>query len=273
VKSKDIFPAIFSRHAAAYQQRLDEIMARGEARGRQRVLELLAAKPGMRVLDIACGPGTLSRPIAAQVAPDGEVFGIDLAPGMIELARASGIPNATFEVMDMERLTWPDASFDAGACGHGLQFVPDLVMALREAHRVLRPRARFAASVPLNGGTRRPWIVLDEVADRWLPPAPVAADQQATRATIGDPGAFRDAALQAGFAHAEVEAIDEKVVWQSAEQLVARCMSWWDLASRVEALQPERREAFMEDAITTLRREHPGPIETHGRNHVLFALA
>src|SRR5438067_6180241 len=62
VKSKDLFPAIFSRHAAAYQQRLDEIMARGEARGRQRVLELLAAKPGMRVLDLACGPGTLSRP-------------------------------------------------------------------------------------------------------------------------------------------------------------------------------------------------------------------
>src|SRR2546429_10014594 len=138
---------------------------------------------------------------------------------------------------------------------------------MREAPREQRPRARFAASVPWNGGTRRPWIVLDQVADRWLPPAPVAADQQATRATIGDPGAFRDAALQAGFAHAEVEAIDEKVVWQSAEQLVARCMSWWDLASRVEALQPERRGALMEGAGTTPRRGHPGPIETYGRDH------
>jgi len=53
VKSKELFPAMFSRNAAAYQQRLDGIMARKEARGRQRVIELLDLRPGMRVLDLA----------------------------------------------------------------------------------------------------------------------------------------------------------------------------------------------------------------------------
>lgn len=273
MKSKEMFPAIFSRHAAAYQRRLDDIMARGEARGRQRVIDLLQVKPGMRVLDLACGPGTLSRPLAAHVAPGGEVVGVDLAPGMIELARAAGIPNAAFEVMDIEQLGFPDRSFDAAACGHGLQFVPDLSRALGEVHRVLRPVSRFAASVPLNGGKQRPWMVLDEVVNRWLPPAPVASDQQATRAVVSDPDAFRKAVLAAGFAEAGLEIIEEKVTWQSAEQMVGMCMSWWDLASRVEGLDVERRQAFVDDAVESLRRQHPGTIETTGRNHVVFATA
>ena len=273
MKSKDLFPAIFSRHAAAYQQRLDEIMARGEARGRQRVLDLLRVKPGMRVLDMACGPGTLTRPLAAAVAPGGEVVGIDLAPGMIELARAAGTGNTRFEVMDIEKLEFRDASFDAAACGHGLQFAGDLSRALGEAKRVLRRGSRFAASVPLNSGRQRPWMVLEEVVDRWLPPAPTATDQTATRTVVGDAEAFRAALLAAGFVKATIEVVEERVVWQSAEQLVDRCMSWWDLAARVDALSAEKRQAFVDDAIASVRRDHPGRIETFGRNHVAFAIA
>jgi len=273
VKSKDLFPAVFSRHAGAYQRRLDEIMARGEARGRQLVLDLLDAMPGMRVLDLACGPGTLSKPLAMSVAPGGEVVGVDLAPGMIELARARGMSNARFEVMDIERLSFPDASFDAAACGHGLQFVPELTRALREAHRVLVPGSRFAASVPVQGGTHRPWDALDEVVNRWLPPAPVAVDQSATRSAVNDATAFRDAVLGAGFSSADVQLVEERVVWQSAEQLVDRCMSWWDLASRVDALPAGRRQAFVDDAVASVRRDHPGRIETFGRNHVVLPMA
>jgi ubiquinone/menaquinone biosynthesis C-methylase UbiE len=273
VRSKELFPGMFSRNAAAYQKRLEGIMARGEALGRQRLIELLAPRPGMRVLDLACGPGTLSKPLAALVAPDGEVVGVDLAEGMIALARAAGIRNATFEVMDIEQLAFPNAAFDAAACGHGLQFVPDLSRALGEAHRVLRPGSRFAASVPLGNDNQRPWMVIDEVVDRWLPPAPTASDQEATRSTVAEPDGFRRAALDAGFVEARVEAIEEKVRWESAEQIVGLCMSWWDLAARVERLAEDRREAFRDDAIASLRREHPGPIETVGRNHVLFATA
>ena len=64
-----------------------------------------------------------------------------------------------------------------------------------------------------------------------------------------------------------------KVLWASAEQLVSLCMSWWDLAFRVETLGPGQRRAFIDDAVASLRREHPGPIETSGRNHVLIAVA
>jgi ubiquinone/menaquinone biosynthesis C-methylase UbiE len=104
VKSKELYPPVFSRHALAYQSRLEEIMSRGESLGRLRALELVDARPGMQVIDLACGPGTLSRRLAAMVSPGGEVVGVDLATGMIALARAMAISSARFELMDIEHL-------------------------------------------------------------------------------------------------------------------------------------------------------------------------
>jgi len=271
LKSKDFFPAVFSRHAEAYQRRLEDIMARGEARGRTRVIELAAARPGMRILDLACGPGNLSRRLAAQVAPAGEVIGVDLAPGMIELARASEIPNARFEVMDIEQLAFADATFDGAVCGHGLQFAPDLGLALREARRVLKAGAGLAASVPVSTVQEAVWNLLYTVLDRWLPPRTEVVDQKPTRETVGNRDALRQAALDAGFASADVEVIEEVVLWESAEHLVSMFTGWWDCASRLETVDPSRREGFMQDALATLERDHPGPISTTGRNHVLDA--
>src|ERR1700730_13311247 len=205
MKTKELFPPMFSRHALAYQQRLEEIMSRGESAGRTRAIELIDARPGMRILDLACGPGTLSRRLAAIVSPGGEVLGVDLAPGMIALARSMNIPAARFELMDMEQLPLGDQSFDAALCGHGLQFVSDLPRALGEARRVLRPKGRLVASVPVTGAKDAVWELLDAVIDRWLPPAQEAVDQLPTRATVQNAVAFRQAALDAGFSNSRVE--------------------------------------------------------------------
>lgn len=272
VKAKDLYPSIFSRHAEAYERRLDQVMTTGEARGRLRVIELVDAKPGMRILDMACGPGVLTLRIAPLVEPNGEVLGVDLAPGMIERARMAAVPNARFEIMDIEDLQLADGSFDGAVCGHGLQFVPHLGRALTEARRVLRPGSRFAASVPGGPGQGQTVMrLLDSVVERWLPPAPQADDRAATQAAVGDPDAFRLAAIAAGFATARVEVITETVRWESADQLVALCSGWWVCASRLDGLDPQRRDDFIADALNTLRNEHPGPIETSSGNHVLFA--
>ena len=173
----------------------------------------------------------------------------------------------------MEELTFSDASFDAAVCGHGLQFAPHLDRALREVRRVLRNGSAFAASVPVTPMRESAWALLDKVIDRWLPPAPRAVDQDATRETVGDAAAFSAAALAAGFESARVEVVDERVVWESADQLVSLCTSWWDCAARLDGVDAGRRLRFIEDATETLRREHPGVIETTGCNHVLFAVA
>lgn len=273
MKSKELFPPVFSRHAVAYQRRLEDIMSRGESVGRMRALDLVDARPGMRILDLACGPGTLSRRLADLIAPGGEVVGVDLAPGMIDLARSANIANARFDIMDIEQLSFDNGSFDAAICGHGFQFASDLPRAMSEARRVLRANVRLAASVPAVMHVESVWALLDPIVDRWLPPAPKAIDQVATRETVNDVTAWRQAAFDSGFTSAVVDVLEEKVHWESAEHLVSMFMGWWDCASRLEGIDGKSRQAFIEDAIATLRHHHPGAIETKGKNHVLFAQA
>jgi hypothetical protein len=117
------------------------------------------------------------------------------------------------------------------------------------------------------------WTFLEPVVDRWLGPAPKAVDQKSTREAIADEKKFAQAALDAGFATAGVEVIEETVRWASAEQLVSLFTSWWDCAARMEGVDSDRREKFTDEAIKTLKATHPGAIETTGRNHVLVAIA
>ena len=102
----------------------------------------------MRMLDLACGPGTTSRLLALRASPGGVVIGFDLAPGMVYAARSASTPNVSFAVMDIESVALSDASFDVAVCGHGFQFVPDLARSLAEARRVLRAAGTLSASIP-----------------------------------------------------------------------------------------------------------------------------
>ncbi len=271
MKAKELYPRVFSQYAEAYKRRLDDIMARGEARGRLRMLELAGVQPGMRVLDIACGPGNITRLVAQQVQPGGRAVGVDLATGMIDLVRRNQPPGSEFAVMDMEHLGFGDREFDVVVCGHGLQFAPDLGQALREAARVLQPHRVLAASVPAPSPDDKVWTLIDSVIDRHLPPALEAIDESMTRKTIGDPDRFRAAALAAGFHTATVEVVVEEVVWESARELVSKLLTWWRCATRLDAVDVGLQDQILEEATAAVRREYPGTITTHGRNHVLLA--
>jgi ubiquinone/menaquinone biosynthesis C-methylase UbiE len=116
----------------------------------RRLLDGAGLRPGQHVLDVACGPGIPSLMAAPLVAPDGEVVGIDLAPGMVELAKKkaeeAGLTNATFREADAEDLPFPDDSFDAVLCNHGLVHTTDRMKALREMWRVLKRGGIIAIS-------------------------------------------------------------------------------------------------------------------------------
>jgi SAM-dependent methyltransferase len=275
--AKELYPGTFSRNAAAYKQRLDEVMARGEARGRLAVIEWLDLVPGGRVLDLACGPGTLSYRLARAVAPDGEVVGIDLAPGMIELAQrdAPGDLPLRFELMDLEDLRFPDTCFDAAACGHGFQFVPDLARALREARRVLKPGSRLAASVPIDPGqVNDAQSIFERAVGEDLPPVPKARDQFETRQTVADGRAFASIARQAGFDDARVTRYEEATTWASPRHFIEMAAGWWSMAIRLEGVSPTRRAAILARAAGAIEAQlGPGPLRIAGATNVLQAIA
>jgi SAM-dependent methyltransferase len=104
---------------------------------------LPALVPGMQVLDVGCGPGTITLGLADAVAPGGACTGLDMQPSQIEFARtgaaAAGVENVTFVVGSAYELPFADASLDA-VFSHALfEHLARPEDAAAELHRVLRP--------------------------------------------------------------------------------------------------------------------------------------
>lgn len=114
-------------------------------RQREVTLGQLALRPGERLLDVGCGPGLLAEMAAAAVGPQGEVFGVDLSPSMVALARqrCALLPRVAFEVADAIALPCDGERFDAVTCIQVLEYVADADRALAELKRVLRPGGRL----------------------------------------------------------------------------------------------------------------------------------
>ena len=102
-------------------------------------IKRLDLKPGMTVLDVACGTGNTALPAARTGAT---VTGVDLAPNLVEQARenakAEGL-NIKFDEGDAEALSYDDASFDAVVTMFGAMFAPRPELVAAELKRVCRP--------------------------------------------------------------------------------------------------------------------------------------
>lgn len=111
-------------------------------------VERLRLKPGSAVLDVGCGSGASAIPAAKIVGPQGRVVGVDLAERLLTMAREKAavqkLQNIEFLQADMERLGYPDESFDAVVCVFAIFFIPDMVKQVRELWRMVRPSGQLA---------------------------------------------------------------------------------------------------------------------------------
>jgi ubiquinone/menaquinone biosynthesis C-methylase UbiE len=124
---------------------------------------------GQSVLDVGCGPGTISVDIARLVTP-GSVTGIDLSREVIELARRNTEgtrgANVTFHVGDVYDLQFADSSFDVVYAHQVLQHLSDPIRALREMRRVLT-RGGLVAVRDADYG-KFTWSPTDPRLERWM---------------------------------------------------------------------------------------------------------
>lgn len=119
-----------------------EVMPTFETFARE-ALRLAAPAPGARVVDVACGPGTLTGLASAQ---GWVVDAVDFAPRMIDLLNARGLPNVTARVGDGQALPFADGTFAAAFSIFGLIFFPDPQRGIAELRRLLAPSGRAAIS-------------------------------------------------------------------------------------------------------------------------------
>jgi len=104
------------------------------------MLTAIAEVAPTRVLDVGCGPGDITERIARDITED--VVAVDVAPRMVELARARGIDA---RVGDVQSLSFDDRTFDVALAAWMLFHVPDLARGLAELHRILVPGGRLIA--------------------------------------------------------------------------------------------------------------------------------
>ena len=138
----------WDKAAEAYEAGWTESLADAQAE----LLRVACAKPGENVLDLACGTGLVSLPLAEAVGPTGRVVATDISDNMIDRVRHAAAARGLVQLVafqadaeDLERA--PDNSVDLVTCALGLMYVADPAKAMAEALRVLKPGGRAVFAV------------------------------------------------------------------------------------------------------------------------------
>jgi ubiquinone/menaquinone biosynthesis C-methylase UbiE len=151
-----------SNHTADYDaaaETYDQYYSRHLGQGALELLVKLPVKPGMRLLDAACGTGFFTHALAKKVGPAGQVQAVDLSPGMLDKNRraalVAGLHNIAFTAADVigHMQALPTASLDGVVCGWGICYMDH--QAFRQAaERVVRPGG-FVAVIENRARTLR----------------------------------------------------------------------------------------------------------------------
>lgn len=148
-KEPDEVSAMFDGVARRYDL-LNDLLSLGRTKAWRKVATaIIAAKPGMRILDIAAGTGSSSRPLADAGA---EVISLDFSKGMLDAGRKRH-PDLTFVQGDALALTFKENEFDVTTISFGLRNTSDTSKALQESLRVLKSGGRMVVvefSQPTN---------------------------------------------------------------------------------------------------------------------------
>lgn len=228
----------------------------------ERLVELAAPRPGEHALDIGCGTGLVSMPVARIVGPAGTVVGVDASAGMLrralEARAREGLDNLTYRHLRVDDvLPFGGGLLHLVTFGTSLAYLTDPHAVLRQARRVLRDGGRVAVSV-----RRRSLVTplqeaffgwLQELSEQhWLSvPRP-----ESSRAPLGEPSVIASLLDGAGFVAPRTTTMVTGSQMLSAAAWIDRMAGlgpWpWALTRTLRRVDRERLEAALEREMERL---------------------
>jgi ubiquinone/menaquinone biosynthesis C-methylase UbiE len=221
------------------------------------VLDRAQLVEGERVLDVATGTGIVLRR-ARERCPDlGATVGIDLTPGMLEVARERSSADIEYIEGDATSMAFPDASFDVVVCQQGLQFFPERAAALTEFSRVLGDGGRVVVSCWSELASSPGNQAIVDALEVHLPEfAGVAANPFA----LWDQAELRQLLEEAGFQHVEVERVTANTRYSSAEAFARGYMQGTPLAIPLATVDEETKARLAAAIIERLASSPDEPV-------------
>ena len=232
------------------------------------MLDALDVGEGEALLDIACGPGTVTKAAAARTGDMGVVVGTDISPEMVEVARATTPASARvrYEVASSDALPFADHEFDAIACQQGIQFFPDRAAAIAEMHRVLRPGGRAGLAAWSSIDDAPFFAVARTVIGRAVP----EVAQMLDRPILDRETLQRE--LEAGGFAVNVTAVSLPLEFENGIEQAIEAMRGLPMWPTVAAQPPKVRTAILESARESFSRYlHHGRVRMSMRANVAVA--
>ncbi|NGP75857.1 class I SAM-dependent methyltransferase [Balneolaceae bacterium YR4-1] len=221
-----------------------------------RLLEAANICSGEEVLDISCGTGLVTFPIAETVGVEGSVTAIDLSEGMIEkagkIAKERNITGVNFQAMDAEELDFADESFDLAINSLGLMYYPDPDTANLEMFRVLRAGGRAAALV---WGRRKAcgWAEIFPIVDRR-----VKTDVCPLFFQLGTGGNLQRSFEKAGFSEVTTDRFDVTLHYDSDEEAIIGAFLGGAVALAYRKFDESTKREAHEEYLESIEPYHDG---------------
>jgi len=207
------------------------------------LLARLAIAGGERVVEIGCGTGALTLPLAAAVGEGGRVVAVDISEPMLGVAGQRVIErklqNVALLLGDAQVFEFERGAFDVATSRMGVMFFADPVAAFRNIGGALKPGGRliFACWGPLAENAH--WLISYDIALRHLgPPAPRHDHEPGTLA-FADPGYIGRVLAAAGFSEITVERAHPTIIGGSPEEEARQALVMGPTARMIEEKQPD----------------------------------
>ena len=214
------------------------------------LIALATLRPDERVLDVACGTGAVTR-LAKERVASGNVAGLDINPGMLEVARKLTPPGVSIDWHQASAENMPLASdaFDVVLCQLGLQFVADKAAALQEMRRVLARSGRLVLSVV--GPIPRVFGVMHDALERHV--SPESARFVKMVFSLDDESVLERLIRAAEFSDVVVQTHTKELRLPTPAECLWQYVWSTPLAMGVAKLDDERKKALEAEVVTGWR--------------------